>query len=82
MSRTRRKCPGVAYMRRPRGKRGALRQVAAAAECTRHANRHAIPADAWDDLVVSEFRGQPWHRAWRDWYKAPLGAPLPECGRE
>jgi hypothetical protein len=67
-------------MRAPRGKRSALRALAddAEGEIVRHPNRKAIPADPWDDLIVSYFRGQPWHRAWKDWFRAPLGTPMPD----
>lgn len=78
MSRTYRRNPGPTYMRKPRGKRA----VRAALEgdtddLLRHPNRRAIPPDAWDDLTVSIFRGQRWHRAWKAWYRAPIGTPMP-----
>ena len=50
-----------AYLRKPkhiRAKREILR-TEDEGYCT---NRKAIPPSDWDDIVVSHYRGQHWHR--------------------
>jgi len=54
-------------MRRPRHKR-ALRELESSRDALEgedlpiHATRQAIPPTDWDDLLVSDIRGQQWSR--------------------
>ena len=71
MSRTRRSEPSSGcWMRTPRHK-SAERGLEAATFAIRESdqlpvkpasNRKAIPPNAWDDLIVSQWRGQKWAR--------------------
>ena len=70
MSRTRKREPSSScWMRNPRhlsAERGIeATDLDLKAEGLPIPHRKAIPPNAWDDLLVSTLRGQPWHRKWR-----------------
>jgi hypothetical protein len=66
VSRTHRKDPGGCWMRTPRHK--AIHRDLEATDAELRAeglpqpHRNAKPPTAWDDLIVSYRRGQPWSR--------------------
>ena len=68
MSRTKRNVPSSGcFMRRPHHKPALMALEASAAELldeglSIHTTRRAEPPTAYDDLIVSVYRGQPWAR--------------------
>lgn len=64
MSRTKRRDPGGCWMRSPRHKRARVQAAAVADPELEGIVRGVVkqPPDAWDDLLVSQWRGQEWAR--------------------
>lgn len=63
MGKTYRKPPVSGMMRTPKSNRAKVYEDDPDNEhLTRHRNRRSIPPDDWDDLLVSDFRGQKWYR--------------------